>query len=135
MQNPKVLLVEDDRFVLKAMKMQFEEAGYIVKIAENGQKAIKVLKKWLPSAVILDILMPQKNGYEVLKTIKSTPAWKGLPVLITSNLNGENDINTGMDLSAAEFIVKSDLSLEDLVKKTSYYINMSAHGQKSLQTK
>lgn len=134
MSAPKVLLVEDDKFVLKAMKMQFEAAGYTVKTAENGEKAIKVLNKWIPSAVILDILIPKRNGYEVLKKIKTTPKWKGIPVLVASNLSKESDKNTGIDLSAAEFIVKSDLSLSDLVKKTSYYINMSAHGQKTLSS-
>ncbi len=132
MSFPRVLLVEDDKFVLKAMKLQFESVGYIVKTALDGEKAIKVLNRWIPSAVILDVLMPKMDGYEVLKKIKSTPKWQGIPVLIASNLNSESNINRGIDLSAAEFIVKSDLSLDDLVKKTSFYINASAHGQKSL---
>lgn len=132
MNKPKVLIVEDDILIQKAMKIQFELDGFVVKTANDGILAMKVLKKWTPSAVILDILMPNKNGYEVLKEIKSDPNLKGMPVLIASNLNQEDDILKGIKLSAAEFYIKSDMSLKELVKKTLYYIVMSNHGKKSI---
>lgn len=130
LKNPRVLLVEDDHFLLKIMRLKFQESGYIVRTAESGEEALTVMRKWIPWAVILDILMPGMNGYDVLKTIKSDPQWRGIPVLIASNLSGERDMEKGMDLSAAEFITKSDLSLEDLVDKTGFFIQMSAHGQR-----
>jgi len=132
MLKPKVLLVEDDLKIQKAMKMQFQDSGFLVKTALDGVEAIDTLKKWTPSAVILDILMPKKNGFDVLAEIKSNPDWKGIPVLIASNLGQEKDISKGINMSAAEYIVKSNLSLEDLIKKTLYLIKMSDHGKKTL---
>lgn len=131
-KQAKVLIVEDDKLIQKAMKIQFELQGFIVKTAEDGIKAMQVLKRWTPSAVILDILMPNKDGYQVLKEIKVDPKLKGMPVLIASNLNQEDDILKGIKLSAAEFYVKSDMNLLDLIKKTKYYISMSTYGKKSI---
>ena len=116
--KPKVLIVEDDTLILKAMKLKYAAKGFLIKTASDGVEALKILKKWVPSVVILDILMPNKDGYEVLKEIKSDEKLKGMPVLIASNLSQEKDISKGMNLSAAEFFVKSDLSLDDLLAKT-----------------
>lgn len=131
-KQAKVLIVEDDKLIQKAMKIQFEIEGFVVKIAEDGTKAMQVLKKWTPSAVILDILMPKKDGYEVLKEIKCDPKLKGMPVLIASNLNQEDEILRGIKLSAAEFYVKSDMKISELIEKTKYYIKMSTHGKKTI---
>ena len=130
--KPKVLIVEDDTLILKAMKLKYAAKGFLIKTASDGVEALKILKKWVPSVVILDILMPNKDGYEVLKEIKSDEKLKGMPVLIASNLSQEKDISKGMNLSAAEFFVKSDLSLDDLLAKTIYHIQMSSHGRKSM---
>lgn len=129
---PKVLIVEDDRLLLKAMKLRFGQSGYQVKTAADGRQALKTLKTWMPSVVVLDILMPQKDGYEVLKAIKAHPEWKGIPVIIASNLNQEKDRLKGAELSAAEFFVKSNLSLDELIKTTSYHVGVSAHGRKTI---
>lgn len=131
--NPKVLIVEDDKLIAKAMSIQFRNANFKVKIAENGNEALEILNKWVPSAVILDILMPEKDGFEVLTEIKRIGKLKGMPVLIASNLDQEKDILKGIKLSAAEFFVKSNMDLTELVKKTLYYIKMSDHGRKTLE--
>lgn len=132
MKRPKILIVEDDDLVLKAMKIVFNKAKFVVKTASDGEQALNILKKWTPSAVVLDILMPKKDGYEVLKEIKSNDNLKGMPVVIASNLSQDKDIKKGMDLSAAEFFVKSDMNINDLVKKTFYNIQISNHGRKTI---
>ena len=131
-QIPKVLIVEDDGLLLKAMQLQFERSGFKVRAATDGEQALKQLKTWIPSDVVLDILMPKKDGFEVLEAIKNNPVLKGMPVIIASNLSREKDQVKGLKLSAAEYIVKSDLSLAELVSKTAYHIGMSAHGRKSV---
>lgn len=131
-KKPSVLLVEDDELILKAMKSEFVKSGFVVKTATDGVQALKTLSTWIPSAVVLDILMPKKNGYEVLEKIKSEEALKGMPVLIASNLSQESDLQKGSKLSAAEFFVKSDIALSELIEKTLYYIRMSTHGKRSI---
>jgi CheY-like chemotaxis protein len=132
MIKPRILLVEDDSLILKAMTLQFTSAGFLVKSTKDGGRALQILSTWIPTAIILDILMPKVNGYTLLSKIKADPRLKGIPVLIASNLSSEQDLAKGYGLSAAEFIVKSDLDLKDLVSKTNYYIKMSDHGRSTL---
>lgn len=131
-KQAKVLIVEDDKLIQKAMKMQFKKEGFMVKTANDGVEAMKILKTWIPSAVILDLLMPNKDGYQVLREIKNNQELKGMPVLIVSNLNQEDQIMKGINLSASEFFIKGDMSLKEVIRKTLYHINVSTHGKKSV---
>lgn len=132
MSNPKILIVEDDKLLLKAMRMKFEAVGYKVKIAENIDKALSILKEFVPSAMVLDLLLPKKDGFELLGIIKADKKLKNMPVLIASNLSDDANIEKGVMLSAAEYFVKSEMSLPDLINKVTYHINMSSHGKRSM---
>ncbi len=116
-KKTSVLVVEDDQFITNAYKYKFEEAGFRVEIANNGEEAIKILKKINANIIILDIIMPVKNGFEVLEEIKKDKKLSQIPVIVATNLGQEDHIKKAMDLGANEYIVKSELSLNDLVKK------------------
>ena len=112
-KSPKVLIVEDDKFVLKAMDYKFKEAGFEVKLAPTAEIGLGILETWRPNAIILDILLPGIDGYAFLRTVKADSKLKDIPVIISSNLDEE----VGSDPSASDYIVKSDLDLDELVKK------------------
>lgn len=133
MNKPKVLIVEDDKYIQKAMRIQFENAGYVVHATPDVDSALDVLEESIPSAIILDIILPKTSGFELLKIIKENPKWKGIPVVIATNLDSDNERNLAIDLSAADFIVKSDLSLSNLVMQTTDFINKSAHARNLLK--
>jgi len=116
-KKTSVLVVEDDQFITNAYKYKFEEAGFDVKIAYNGEEALDLLKKNIPDVIILDIIMPVKNGFEVLSEIKKDKKLSKIPVIVATNLGQEEHIKKAMDLGANEYIVKSELSLNDLVSK------------------
>lgn len=123
MSDAKIIIVaEDDQFLSNAYRVKLTKEGYNVKMVSDGQELLDLLKTVKPNLIILDLLMPKKDGFEALKEMKADPNLKSIPVIIASNLGQSNDINMGLKLGAQDYIVKSDLSLEDLVKKIKDFI-------------
>ena len=111
------MIVEDDKFILKAMDYKFTEACFKVRVAMSGEEGLQILKTWFPEVIVLDILLPGIDGYAFLRTIKADPKLKNIPVIISSNL----DEDVGFHPMASQYIVKSDLDLDELVKKVRKY--------------
>lgn len=131
-KKPYLLIVEDDPLLADTMRDKFVSVGFTVKIAGDGISAIQALKSHLPQVVLLDILLPQKNGFDILSEMKTDLIWKQIPVVIASNLESDKDVDKGYALGAGDYIVKSNLSLNDLVQKVTFLMNMSDHGKKFL---
>ena len=117
-----VLVVEDEEFTLKAYKVKLEKAGFEVLIAKDGSEAVNYLKKDPPDIVLLDLMLPYLNGFEVLEQIKATAQWKQIPVIITTNLGQDQDIERGKKLGATDYLIKSDVKINDIVKKINNYL-------------
>ncbi len=113
----KIVVAEDDQFLSNAYRVKLTKEGFDVKMVGDGQELLNLLKTYKPDIIILDLLMPVKDGFETIKELKASPSLKDIPVIIASNLGQKNDINQGRALGAADYIIKSDLSLEDLVAK------------------
>ena len=113
----KILVAEDDQFILKAMTTKLTKEGFEVKIAVDGVQVLDILKSYIPDLIILDLLMPKKDGFEVLKEVKGVQRLKNIPILIASNLGQENDIQQVLALGATDYLIKSEFTLESLVQK------------------
>jgi DNA-binding response OmpR family regulator len=113
----KIMLVEDDHFLSSLLKARLEKDGFGVLQAFDGQQAIEMLKTERPNLVILDLIMPKTNGFEVLKTITLTPGIEKIPVVIVSNLAQDSDIEKARELGAKEYFVKVKISIDDLIEK------------------
>ncbi len=114
----KVLVAEDDVFLANAYKIKLDKGGdFEVRIASDGNETMKMLSDWVPEVVILDLIMPRKDGYFVLSQMRADDKFRSTPVLVASNLGQSEDIDRAMEMGANDYIVKSDLSLEDLVTK------------------
>lgn len=109
----QILIVEDERPLAKALELKLSQAGYGVKSVFNGKTAIDELAKAPADLVLLDLLMPETDGWEVLKWMHG----RGIKVVVTSNLNQEEDIKRAKELGAEDFWVKSNVSLSDIVEK------------------
>lgn len=131
-KKPSLLIIEDDALLADTMRDKFVSVGFTVKIAPDGETAMKLLGQTIPQVVLLDILLPHKNGFDILSEMKTNPLWKQIPVVIASNLEADQDIDRGYALGAGDYIVKSNLSLNDLVQKVTFLMNMSDHGKKFL---
>lgn len=125
-QNPSrwVLIVEDDTFINSAYAAKFVHEGIATQFATDGEEAISILSKenQLPSLVMLDLMLPKKNGFEVLKEMKQNPKWKDIPVIVLTNLAQEADAKRGVELGAVEYLVKADTKISDVITKVKKYL-------------
>lgn len=100
---PKILVVDDERPIAEIIRYNLQKEGYEVQTAYDGEEAIKMVHKMNPELVILDIMLPKKNGFEVLKEIRIQYV---MPVIMLTAKEEENDKITGLDLGADDYIVK-----------------------------
>jgi DNA-binding response OmpR family regulator len=117
----KIVLADDEKFIAKAYSEGLNRAGFQVITANDGITALEEIKKNKPDMVLLDLIMPGMTGFEVLKSVKEDGELKKTPVFILSNLSQKTDQEEANSLGAEEFIVKSDISLEELVNKVKAY--------------
>jgi len=117
----KVLIAEDDEFLLKVYRMTLEQEKFDVVIAEDGEEALEQAAKEKPDLILLDILMPKKDGFDVLKELKENKGLKNIPVIILSNLGQTADIEKGKELGAVDYIIKGDVDIENVIKKVKKY--------------
>ncbi len=113
----KILIVEDETALLYALQSQLSTEGYQVLVADDGEKALQVLSKHKPSAIVLDIILPKLNGWEFLKKIKANEETKKIPVIIISNLSDDASRQRGIELGAKDYLPKVNYSLAELVNK------------------
>jgi len=113
----KIVLVEDDKFISLAYKDGLTRAGFNVIHAADGIEGIEKIMAEKPDLVLLDIIMPGKNGFEVMEEIKKHPETKEIPVIFLSNLSQDADIKKGKKMGAVDYWVKSNLSLAEMVEK------------------
>ena len=114
---PKILIVEDDLFLANLLSLRFKKENFEVSQAFSGNEALKKLEELRPDIILLDIILPQKNGFEVLESISQNPQTQNIPVIIVSNLGQESDIEKGKMLGAMDYYVKARLSIDELVAK------------------
>lgn len=114
---PAILLVEDDRFLRRAAEATLKQAGFVVTTAADGEEALRQASASRPDVVLLDLIMPKLQGFEVLRRLKQDEATARIPVIVLSNLGQDSDVRQALDLGAVAYLVKSNLSLQDLVKK------------------
>lgn len=116
----KVLVIEDDRFLIKAYEAKFKMEGFSVSIAHDGEEGIKKIQAEKPDIILLDLIMPRMDGFDVLEKMQQHKDWKQIPILILTNLGQEDDRERGLKLGAKDYFVKADYSLAqitDFIKK------------------
>jgi DNA-binding response OmpR family regulator len=112
-----ILIIEDDIFILETVARRFTENNFTVLIAKNATEVDAVIQKTLPDLILLDIILPDVNGMEILKKLKADPKSKSIPVIIFSNLGGDEDVKKAMDLGATNYFIKANLFPTEVVAK------------------
>lgn len=115
--NPQtnILIVEDDKILANIYKIKFSKSGFNVTIAYDGDQAIGAVNKQIPNVILLDLLMPKKDGFEVLKELRANALWKDVPVVVASNLGQDEDIKRAMSMGADNYFIKSNVKIADVV--------------------
>ncbi len=114
---PHVLIVEDDQFLSSAYKLKFEKENLQTTLASDGQEALEKLQQFTPDLILLDLVMPIKDGFALLSDLKDSEKFRNIPVIIASNLGQEQEVQRGLSMGANDYIVKSNTSLEDIISK------------------
>jgi len=118
-----IIFIEDEPTLQKTVGRFLENEGYEVKSAIDGETGLAMVKKIKPDLVLLDLILPKKDGFEVLKEIKGDETTKDIPVIILTNLEKTADIEKTLSLGATTYLVKANYELEEIVKKIKEIIN------------
>lgn len=113
----KILIVEDDEFLKTLESEKFTKEGFEVLTAADEPQMKGILAQTVPNIILLDLMLPGSDGIEILRNIKANDATKQIPVLVFSNLSDDENITKTKTLGAADFFVKSNFSLNELVEK------------------
>jgi len=114
MEKAKILIIEDDRFLIKLYANKLRRDGFEIMEAISGEEGLNKILREKPDLVVLDLVLPQKSGFEILSEIKMNPETKNIPVIILSNLGQETDIKKGLSLGAVAYLIKTDFSINQL---------------------
>lgn len=112
----KILVAEDDNFLAKVVKDELEGEEFEVILAKDGGEALSMLKSEKPDLMLLDLIMPIKNGFRVLEELKLDKS-KKIPIIVLSNLGQDIDIKKALSSGAVDYLIKSDFTMEAIVNK------------------
>lgn len=122
--RPKtILIVDDDQFITIAYKSGLEQAGYAVIVAQDGEEAVQSMLDSRPDLVLLDIIMPKMDGFEVLQSVKGTPSLSNIPIIVFTNLSQKSDADKALEYGAVDFLTKADVSLSDVLLRLERLLN------------
>lgn len=117
MTSKKIFLVEDDPFLVRVYKLKLEKEGFEAKFLGNGVEAQAQAKEWQPNLMVLDLVMPEKDGFEVLKEMKADASTKEIPILVLSALQTESDVEQGKKLGADKYLTKANYTFEQVISE------------------
>jgi DNA-binding response OmpR family regulator len=120
----KILLIEDDSFLLSMYATKFEIENFKVIMAEDGDKGVRLAAKEMPDIILLDVLLPKMNGFEVLGEIKSDPKTAKIPVILLTNLSQKDEIDKGLKMGAADYLIKAHFMPSEVVDKIKKLLNL-----------
>ncbi len=124
----RILIVEDDRFLRRACEGSLRQRGFAVLTAADGEAGLHLAQAEIPDMVLLDMLMPKRSGLEVLRALKADPATQHIPVLILSNSSRDLDMHQVLSLGAVGYLVKANLSLQQLGDQVSRILEADDSG-------
>lgn len=117
MEDKTILVVEDDDFLLKMYGVKLDLEGFKVREAVNGLQGLKIAQREKPSLILLDLNLPEMDGFEVLANLKKSDETKDIPVIILTNYAQKDNIDRCFDLGAADYLIKAHFVPSEVIKK------------------
>lgn len=123
MSDQKYILVgEDDKFYANIYKIKLAKEGFEVEVVGDGAQVLASARKRKPDLILLDLIMPVKDGFETLKELKADPKLKDIKVVVSSNLGQQEDIAKTAKMGALDYLTKANLSIQEMVDKIRGYL-------------
>ena len=117
LEGKKVMWVEDDKFLSDIIARKLSREKCLLIHATEGEEAVALVEKELPDIILLDILLPGIDGFEILSRLKANPKTKNIPVILLSNLGQKSDVDKGQSLGATRFLVKATVTLDEIISE------------------
>lgn len=127
----KIVVADDDRMFRKAAETTLRRQGYAVTTASDGEEALQLIRSEQPDIIVLDLIMPKLQGFDVLQVLKQDSITAAIPVIVLSSLTQEQDKQEALDLGAVAYFNKTTFSLGELVKQVETTLTK---GQESCQS-
>lgn len=119
----KVLIVDDEPNIIVPLQFLMEQNGYRVMVAATGEEAMETVAMRKPDLILLDIMLPGVDGYQVCQNIRENPQWEGIKVVFISAMGRDVDVAKGLALSADAYITKP-FAIADVVEKVNHLLNV-----------
>lgn len=113
----KILIIEDDKFLRELIAKKLIKEDYETSEAVDGEEGIKRVKEEKPDLILLDLILPGIDGFEVLSRIKEDPVLSRIPVIILSNLGQKEDVERGLELGAIDYLIKAHFTPGEIIEK------------------
>jgi len=113
----KVLIIEDDKFLRELITQKVGQEGYDVVGAADGEEGLKMAVKEKPNIILLDLILPTMDGFEVLQQLQAEETTKSIPVIVLSNLGQKEDIDKGMQFGAVDYMIKAHFTPGEIIEK------------------
>jgi len=113
----KILIIEDDKFLRELIAQKLLNEKYDIAEAVDGEAGVKAAQKEKPDIILLDLILPGIDGFEVLSRIKSAPEISNIPVIILSNLGQKEDIDRGLKIGATDYMIKAHFTPAEIISK------------------
>lgn len=118
----KVMIVEDDEHISKVYEIKLAKEGFATSLAIDGEEAVAKIASEKPNLILLDLMIPKKDGFGVLEDIKKVPELASIPVIVLSNLGQQTDQDRALGLGANEYLVKVDYPIQEVVNRVKKYL-------------
>jgi DNA-binding response OmpR family regulator len=112
----RVLIADDEPNIVTALEFLLQKSGFEVRVAKDGEEALRLVESYRPDVVLLDVMMPVKSGYEVCQRMRDNPDWRGIKIVMLSAKGREAEVSKGLSLGADLYVTKP-FSTQDLVKR------------------
>lgn len=123
LDGKKIMWVEDNDFLSNIVSHKLSKQKCILLRVANGKEALQIVEKEMPDLIMLDILLPDINGFEILKKIKENPKIQHIPIILLSNLGQKSDVDTGKNLKAARYLIKATVTLDEIIEEINTVLN------------
>jgi len=118
----KILLIEDDSLLIDIYTTKFKQVGFEVSVAEEGVKAFESIKEMQPDVILLDIVLPHMDGWDILKKLQEQEATREIPVFVLSNLGQKEEIEKGLKLGAKKYLIKAHYTPSEIVEEIEKFL-------------
>ncbi|OHA06758.1 MAG: hypothetical protein A2934_01135 [Candidatus Sungbacteria bacterium RIFCSPLOWO2_01_FULL_47_10] len=119
----KILFIEDEAALQKTLSSALKDAGFSVFQALDGDTGLRLIQREKPDLVLLDLILPKKDGFEVLRGLKENRETQSIPVIVLTNLGGLREVQSALDLGARDYLIKTNYKPSELVEKVKMILN------------